>query len=132
LKKLLAAAMGLFTFQAGAGVVCETLEFCRAPEGVVRPYEVPGLTFEVTGPTDWVIGADVWFSSGCQGEPDSTCRHSGFIPEDAGWFLMAETFGQPPVGSNYSIRWIIDGCPDLPCIEGTIGSAPDLCSWLQQ
>ncbi len=76
LKKLLVATMVLFTFQAWAGVVCESLEFCRVPEGYFTPYELPGLTFQVTGPTDWVIGADVWFSSGCQGDADSSCRHS--------------------------------------------------------
>jgi hypothetical protein len=122
--------MVLFTFQASAGVVCESLEFCRAPETSIAPYEVPALTFHVDGPTNWVIGADVWFSSGCQGEPQHTCRGSGFVPYDAAWYLIADIDEQPPAGTSYSIRWIIDGCPDQPCIEGTIGSAPDICSWV--
>ena len=122
--------MALCTSQAWAGVVCESLEFCRAPEGSVQPYEVPAITFHTTGPSDWNIGADVWFSSGCQGEPDHTCQASGSVPYDAPWYLIADIAEQPPVGTNYSIRWIVDGCPDQPCIEGTIGTSPDTCSWL--
>jgi len=129
-KKLLIAAMVLCPFQVWAGSIdCESLEFCRAPEGSIQPYEVPGLGFTVTGPSAWDIGANVWFSSGCQGEVDHTCGGSGFVPWEGTWWLIADIYEQPPVGSRYSIRWIVDGCPDQPCIEGTIGSAPDTCSW---
>lgn len=124
--------MVLFSLQASAGVVCESVEYCRAPEGAIQTYEVPAIVFHVDGPTDWVIGADVWFSSGCQGPVDHTCRGSGFVPYDDAWYLIADLYEQPPAGTQYSIRWIIDGCPDQPCIEGTIGEAPDTCSFVGQ
>ena|ERR1700687_4213852 len=134
LNKLFAVVATLLALHAWAGsgslIDCESLDFCRAPEGSLLPYEVPALTFFTTGPTQWEIGADVWFSSGCQGEPDHMCRGSGFREIEGMAYLVAD-IDQQPVGTTYSIQWIIAGCPEQPCIEGTLGSAPDICAWVE-
>lgn len=130
MKNLVAAVAIVFAVHAWAGsgsfVDCSSLTYCRAPTGTIRAYEVPTIIFDTTDATPYNISAKVWAGSGCTGEVDHTCAGSGYIGDPGRYFLVSDT--ERPEGWGYSIQWTVAGCPEQPCINGTIGTAPDVCA----
>ena len=126
--KLVSLVAVLFAMQAYAdgSIICESMTTCRAPPMTVYQYEVPVLAFDATGPTPITLTANVWWTSGCPGAPDLSFPGTGDVPDAGHWYSAPDT-GSRPDGTNYSIQWTIDGCPPLDCMDGIIGSVPDIC-----
>src|SRR5215472_17225167 len=123
MKKLLGVVVALMTAPASGGDLlfdCKSMTTCRLPAGSVLPYEVPALAFEALGPTDIASTANLWWASGCPGDPDITDVESGYVPSAGLWYLGVDIDEQPD-GTEYSIQWTIDGCPTLDCVDGVIG-----------
>jgi len=133
MKKLLAVAAALFTLHSWAGsdsfIDCESLVYCRAPAGTLRAYETTAIFFTTTAPTPYNISAQIWSESACKGDVDHTCEGSGFIATPGEYYLISDV--ERPEGWAYSVQWAVEGCPEQPCIYGTIGDAPDICKGLE-
>ena len=112
----------------GSAVDCESLTPCRAPPFTIESYEVPALALDTTDSTPITMTALVWWSSGCPGDPDAIYYDEGTIPAAGHWYLEAD-IGDDPRVVDYSIQWSIEGCPILDCVDGTLGSAPDVCKF---
>jgi hypothetical protein len=129
MKKVVSVAAALFAVHAWAagssGVVCESLTVCRSVPMTLLPYEVPVIGFDTASTSKITITANVWWMNGCPGDPDATYSASGSVPPGS-WYQAADIGEQPP-DTEYSIQWIIDGCPILDCVDGLIGSTPEVC-----
>jgi hypothetical protein len=129
MKNLLGVIAAFGALHVGAeeksSVDCESLMVCRAPPFTLEPYEVPALGFSTTFTAEIAVNADVWWTVDCPDDPDATFFDSGEVP--AGSWYQGADIGEQPKGTQYSIQWTITGCPTLDCVNGTIGSEPDVC-----
>src|SRR5215831_20773418 len=89
MKKLLGVVVTLMTVPALGGdllIDCKSMTTCRFPAGWVLPYEIPGLAFQALGPTDYTVTANLWWASGCPGDPDIINGGSGSVPGAGLWY----------------------------------------------
>jgi hypothetical protein len=127
MKKLVSGAVVLFAVQTyaqgGPLVDCESITPCRLDPLLI--HEWPAITYDLQVDGHVSFSAQYWASSDCQGEPDNTTRFD--IELLAGHYAAIFDQGPQPDGMPYSIRWSIDGCPPLDCVNGIFGSIPDQC-----
>jgi hypothetical protein len=131
MKKLIAVGAALFAVHAYAGggsiVVCESMTGCRLPPPY-RDYDTPTLTFNSTDGGSINITTNLWLSPDCQGDPDFTLQFlDSPIPSAGYWIFPMDSWAIYPDGTDFSIQWTIDGCPTMDCLDGTMGSSPDIC-----
>ncbi len=130
MKKLLGVIAAFCSLHVGAeeissSVDCESLMVCRGLPLTFEPYEVPALAFDTVFKAKITITADVWWIADCAGDPDASYLAGGVVPPGS-WYQDAD-IGEQPKGTEYSIEWTITGCPTLPCVNGIIGSEPEIC-----
>ena len=127
MKKLISVAVAVLLpyVPAFADVVCESMVVCRVPSPPLD-YESNFLAVDVTsaGPVSFTV--NYWGSQGCVGDPDQIIPLDFDIPRPGHWGLPLD-FGPQDDGTPYSVIWQTDGCVPTNCVNGTIGSTPDIC-----
>jgi len=133
MKKLFAIIAALFAVHANAGggsiVVCDSMAICRVPPPYMD-YDALVLSFSSTAGGTINSTTNFWLSQDCQGDPDASLQLlDSPIPSAGYWILPLDAWAIYPDGTDFSIQWTIDGCPATDCINGTMGSSPDICQF---